>query len=356
MPQLCTNRARAREANALALDPGEQYAKPNSTSSKLHGLAWSHATKGVHEAVLSVHAGHEPSGLSEDATLAIADAITLHRLNSSKQKLVANLVDSNERGFNATTSRIQRVVKAAKAALSQVDKLDSDSVTAFLTSPMRADIPTIAQAAKKRTGNINLATADAVALHESGESEGGAITLGERYPKANSIAVTPSLLSGMSQGEVFALGLDSDEQYPKPKSVVSKLQILAWSHATHAVQEAVHSVNAGHELSGKTEDATLAIADAIALRQLGGSTQEYIAKLVDPDERSAKLNSTKARIHRVDKVTNAAVRQGFDKLDSGSVSAFLKSSMRANFPRIAQAPKKDKIVNGSIVRPDRKEQ
>lgn len=182
------------EANALAFDPDEQHAKPKSTSSKLHGLAWSYATKGVQEAVLSVHAEHEPSGLSEDATLTIADAIILHRLNTSKQKLIANLVDSNERGFSATTSRIQRVVNAAKAALSQVGKLDSDSVTAFLASPMRADIPKIAQAAKKRMlGNINLTTADAVALHESGESEGGAVTLGERYPKSYSIAGTPSL-------------------------------------------------------------------------------------------------------------------------------------------------------------------
>jgi len=89
---------------------------------------------------------------------------------------------------------------------------------------------------------------------------------------------------------------------------------------------------------------------------LGGSAQEYIAKLVDPYERSAKSNSTSASIHRVVKVTKAAVYHGFDRFDSGSVSAFLKSPMRANIPRIAQAPKKDKIVNGSIVRPDRKEQ
>ena len=245
--------------------------------------------------MLSVHAGHEPSSPT-DATLSIADAITLDRLNGSKQKLIANLVDPVERGYKGTSSRTRDVVKAAKAALGPIDQLDIDSARSFLASPMRADIPRVSRSAKKPLENINLRVADAVTLPESGECEGSALALGERYAKTDSIAGTATKLSGVSQREAFALGLGPDEQYVKSSRAFSKLRALAWSHATKAVQEAVLSVHAGHEPCDLQENATLTIADAITLRQLGGKMEDYIAKQVDPDERSMRPNATKARI------------------------------------------------------------
>jgi hypothetical protein len=246
--------------------------------------------------VLSVHAGHEPSSPTEIATLIIADAITLDRLNGIKQKLIANLVDPVERGYKGTSSRTHDVVKAAKAALGPIDQLDIDSVRSFLASPMRADIPRVSRAAKKPLENINLRVADAVTLPESGECEGSALALGERYAKTDLIAGTATKLSGVSQREAFALGLGPDEQYVKSSRGFSKLRALAWSHTTKAVQEAVLSVHAGHEPCDLQENATLTIADAITLRQLGGKMEDYIAKQVDPDERSMRPNATKARI------------------------------------------------------------
>jgi hypothetical protein len=120
----------------------------------------------------------------------------------------------------------------------------------------------------------------------------------------------------------------------------SKLRALAWNGATSAVQEAVASVEAGHPPPHLLRESTLTIADAITLRQLGGSIEETIAKLIDSDERSAKPNATKSRIFRVVKAARAGVYHGFDKLDSGSVSAFLASPMRANIPPIARVTKR----------------
>lgn len=139
------------------------------------------------------------------------------------------------------------------------------------------------------------------------------------------------------------------------RTLGSKLRDLAWKEAAKSVQEAVASISAGRVPSLTVEDATLTNADAITLRQLGGSKQEYIEKLVGPNERSAKPRTISLRILKVVKAAKAVVYHGFGKLDSGSVLAFLRSPMRAQIPKIAQAPRTDKITNGSIVRPGRKE-
>ena len=81
----------------------------------------------------------------------------------------------------------------------------------------------------------------------------------------------------------------------------SKLQALAWNGATSTVQEAVASIEAGRPRPRLFTESTLTIADAITLRQLGGSMEETIAKLIDHDKRSAKPNATKPRVSCVAK-------------------------------------------------------
>jgi len=87
----------------------------------------------------------------------------------------------------------------------------------------------------------------------------------------------------------------------------SKLQALAWNGATSIVQEAVASIEAGRPRPRLFTESTLTIADAITLRQLGGSMEETIAKLIDHDKRSAKPNATKSRVSCVAKAARAGV-------------------------------------------------
>ena len=87
----------------------------------------------------------------------------------------------------------------------------------------------------------------------------------------------------------------------------SKLQALAWNGATSTVQEAVASIEAGRPRPRLFTESTLTIADAITLRQLGGSMEETIAKLIDHDKRSAKPNATKSRVSCVAKAARAGV-------------------------------------------------
>jgi len=87
----------------------------------------------------------------------------------------------------------------------------------------------------------------------------------------------------------------------------SKLQALAWNGATSTVQEAVAGIEAGRPRPRLFTESTLTIADAITLRQLGGSMEETIAKLIDHDKRSAKPNATKSRVSYVAKAARAGV-------------------------------------------------
>jgi len=156
--------------------------------------------------------------------------------------------------------RIQRVFKAACAAVSHgFDGFNSDSVVAFLASPMRADIPKIARAKKPAnvascessipmSGRATCATNDGAIgedlhiVHESAlntyDSEKGLtttfdgeqpISLSENVHRSSADAVTMQA-SSESQGEVKAIALGPDESYLKLNSASSKLQALAWCH------------------------------------------------------------------------------------------------------------------------------
>ena len=83
-----------------------------------------------------------------------------------------------------------------------------------------------------------------------------------------------------------------------------------------------------------SKEITLTIADAITLLRLSEKDLELIARQLDPRERHAQPSSSLLRMQFIDQAAKAAIRRGYNELDSSDLAAFMKSPMRGDVPKL----------------------
>jgi len=149
-----------------------------STETLLQAKAWEATTPIVKEMVQLLLNGNDLSDLPGNTTFKAADAITLRRLSTAGQTLIAKKVVPQEK--DAKPRNILRIIETVEEAArdglkSGHHRVKTGSLTDFLASPMRAKmlkIETPESATKKREKAANKSLPVPRTEEDAGESKG----------------------------------------------------------------------------------------------------------------------------------------------------------------------------------------